>query len=678
MTEAINQVVTTMPRNTRKAALAIIFAVVVVAGLQSAADFRRETTDAEHLVNATANALDYQASRTLRMIDDLLADATQRVDPVRWPDREVLPWFEGRLGAFPEINNALVIRADGQTAGTGVTADGELGTVLDVTAREYFQYHMSHPNDRGIHIGDPFASRVDGKLAIPVSRAIFDRDGKLIGLIRVLLNPQFLISGMATAVAGPDGFNAAVSLRGVILARSPDPEGVAGRSIATSTAFTQILTERRGGVGEFPSPLSGQTNIIAYRTLDRYPLLILAGQPYWDALADWRAQLLRMLVVVGIFSIALYLVASRSDRRESVRAQLAVAAARAQMQMVQSQQQLIDALESLDDAIAVYDAGNRLVAFNQAYADGFDGARHDIRVGATYEEILRAAYRWHSGTDDILGFESWSSDQIARHNQPTGKPWVIQEPDGRWIQERRCRTAGDGVIEIRADITTLKNREELNKRELERLVAERTEALEQEVNVRRKTEEALRVSRERLKKITDSLFEAVLVIDRAGIIQFVNPSVSRQMPCGIMEGELEGCHLDDVLRLRTAEGDLRLEASPWQRVWSDGKIIQDDDAEFASPSGETVSVAYACMPLREGSSDRSSVILSFRNTDALKAAQREVIQAQRLASVGQLAAGIAHEINTPIQYVGDNLQFIGGAIDTMEHALRALGVIPPE
>ncbi len=57
---------------------------------------------------------------------------------------------------------------------------------------------------------------------------------------------------------------------------------------------------------------------------------------------------------------------------------------------------------------------------------------------------------------------------------------------------------------------------------------------------------------------------------------------------------------------------------------------------------------------------------------ALVDAQREALQSSRLASVGQLAAGIAHEINTPIQYVGDNLRFFDTSIKGVADALKAV------
>lgn len=53
-----------------------------------------------------------------------------------------------------------------------------------------------------------------------------------------------------------------------------------------------------------------------------------------------------------------------------------------------------------------------------------------------------------------------------------------------------------------------------------------------------------------------------------------------------------------------------------------------------------------------------------------KTMERQLALAHRLESIGGLAAGIAHEINTPIQYVGDNLSFLEGAFTELIDALK--------
>ncbi len=49
--------------------------------------------------------------------------------------------------------------------------------------------------------------------------------------------------------------------------------------------------------------------------------------------------------------------------------------------------------------------------------------------------------------------------------------------------------------------------------------------------------------------------------------------------------------------------------------------------------------------------------------------EEELHHAQKLEAVGRLASGIAHEINTPIQYIGDNTRFLADAVDSLSKAL---------
>jgi signal transduction histidine kinase len=59
----------------------------------------------------------------------------------------------------------------------------------------------------------------------------------------------------------------------------------------------------------------------------------------------------------------------------------------------------------------------------------------------------------------------------------------------------------------------------------------------------------------------------------------------------------------------------------------------------------------------------------IRDISAEKHQRDQSLQSQKLEAIGQLAAGIAHEINTPLQFVGDNLHFLAEAAETLTNAL---------
>lgn len=95
-------------------------------------------------------------------------------------------------------------------------------------------------------------------------------------------------------------------------------------------------------------------------------------------------------------------------------------------------------------------------------------------------------------------------------------------------------------------------------------------------------------------------------------------------------------------------------------VMSKGSALIDAPRSWVMPTGEKRDLLVSKIPLKDQSGNSTGVVGLFIDVTDRNRLESQLTQAQKLESIGQLAAGIAHEINTPAQYVGDNTRFLRG------------------
>jgi PAS domain S-box-containing protein len=110
-------------------------------------------------------------------------------------------------------------------------------------------------------------------------------------------------------------------------------------------------------------------------------------------------------------------------------------------------------------------------------------------------------------------------------------------------------------------------------------------------------------------------------------------------------------------------------------------IIDLEEPGFDQVTGQPRTVVTSKVPLRDENGTVIGLIgVGFDITERKRAEQR-LAAGEKLESIGRLAAGVAHEINTPIQFLNDSVYFIREAMqDLLAHnaKLTALLPTPPE
>jgi PAS domain S-box-containing protein len=93
--------------------------------------------------------------------------------------------------------------------------------------------------------------------------------------------------------------------------------------------------------------------------------------------------------------------------------------------------------------------------------------------------------------------------------------------------------------------------------------------------------------------------------------------------------------------------------------------VRVDDIAFVRAGGDDGYLGITVNPLKDADDRPVGFTIIGADITEKKHLETQLSQAQKLRSVGQLAAGIAHEINTPVQYVGDNTRFLQEAFEEL-------------
>ncbi|HEY0269355.1 MAG TPA: NahK/ErcS family hybrid sensor histidine kinase/response regulator [Sphingomonas sp.] len=182
----------------------------------------------------------------------------------------------------------------------------------------------------------------------------------------------------------------------------------------------------------------------------------------------------------SLFETAIALESKVRDRTSDLERALAeLAATNAQLAAAKEQAdgaeaRLRDAIGSINEGFAIFDADDRLILHNDTYLGLWPKVADRIRPGLTFAEIATMVSDSGNSLGARVAPERWVSERVAQHRVAAGGH-VHVLADGRWIQVNELRTSEGGIVGVYTDITDVKAEDA---RERARQLAEKSALLQ--------------------------------------------------------------------------------------------------------------------------------------------------------------------------------------------------------
>jgi PAS domain S-box-containing protein len=295
---------------------------------------------------------------------------------------------------------------------------------------------------------------------------------------------------------------------------------------------------------------------------------------------------------------------------EQIRVWRARTARREVQQRIRSLERLHAAIvDQFPAALAVLEAGERIVTVNPAFERAFGAAGCE---GRSLAEVLSPDLIESADLRDLLARAKRGAERTPR---------IARSGEGahaRAFDARAERLDSEGrLLLVLADVT-----------ERERLAKN------------------VRDLRGYLENVIQNMYSGLLVLDPRGCITSSNPRAAQ-----ILGETREGLHERSVLDWFGASAR---EDGCIARSLRDGARVQDEGT-VARADGRKVPVAIASSPLLDADGKQLGAVLIFADLSELVQLQGQMLHSEKMASLGRLAAGVAHEINNPMGFVHANL-----------------------